>query len=279
MKKRTIRKVKKLLPRIVMVALSLFFLMFFVNQSIDNFIQLHNGASYASVEGRRYSPVISETLVMMGAGVILLAGIKLVTKWNNLRILGLAGVVYAAIGLFTYWALDFTRQNIVNGFSTLAVLVLAIAAFVIFVLMYERLVQKKRKQTHGKHPIVKLSDAIEKRKEYVCLCGTPDRVFLGLHWMKAVNIMWTIILSLIILFALFDSTLLMIALAFAFLFAGIATYNYRYLYRSMIKNGHTPSCANRCARLGVWYQAKSSGFYAYTPRPSKAKERILKDAR
>lgn len=273
MKKRTYRKIKKLFPRAVLVAFALFLLVFSVYQSIDGFIKLHNGASYESIEGHRYSPVINETLVLMGVGVIFLGGVKLITKWNNLRIAGLGVVVYAAIGFFAYWALRYTHQSIPEGFITITVIVLAIVAFIALALMFEAYVRKKRKQTRGKqkHPAVKINDAIERRKEFICICGTGDKISLGLHWVKTVNIIWVTILIFVMLFALYDPTLRIIALIVALLFTGIVTFNYRYLYRNMIRHGHTPDCSKQCAEIGVWYQARGSSFHIYTPRPSRVK--------
>lgn len=271
MKRRTYRKIKKLFPRTVLGSFVLFLIIFSIYQSVDSFIKLHNGASYESIEGHKYSPVINETLVLMGIGIVILVGVKLVTKWNNLRIAGLGAVVYVAIGLFAYWALQYTHQSVAYGFGTIAVMTLAIVIFIGLILLYEAYVRKKRKQTRRKHLIVKFNDTIEKRKEFICICGTGDKITLGLHWVKAVNIIWATILILVMPFALFDSTLSIIAPIVALLLIGTVVFNYTQLYRDMIKHGHAADCSRQCARIGIWYQAKGSSFHIYTPRPSRAK--------
>jgi hypothetical protein len=271
MKKRTFRKIKKLLPRVAMGAFALYLFVFSIYQSIDGFMKLHNGATYKSIAGHKYSPVVTETLVLMVAGAIFLIGVKLVTKWNNLKIAAIGVATYAGIGLFAYWALLYTRQSVEYGLGTIAIIALAVVITGGLFLLYEVYVRKKRKQTRKRHPVVKLNDAIEKRKEFMCICGREDKIRLGLGWVRTVNIIWVTVFSLVLFVAVYDSTLLTIWLFIALLIAGIVIFNYTQIYRDMIKFGHTPDCSRKCARVGIWYQARGSSFYIYTPRPSKAK--------
>ncbi|MNX71507.1 hypothetical protein D3C86_1028240 [compost metagenome] len=251
MKKRTFRKIKKLLPRVVMGVFALLLFVFSVYQSIDGFMKLHNGASYESVAGHKYSPVVTETLVLMVAGAIFLIGVKLLTKWNNLRITAIGVATYASIGLFAYWALQYTRQSVEYGLGTIAIITVAVVITGGLFLLYEAYVRKKRKQTRKRHPVVKLNDAIEKRKEYMCICGREDKIHLGLHWVRTVNIIWVTIFGLVLLVAVYDAALLTTVLFIALLIAGIVVFNYMQIYRDMMKYGHTPNCSLKCARVGI----------------------------
>ena len=112
---------------------------------------------------------------------------------------------------------------------------------------------------------------MEKEREFACICGTKDSISLGVNWMGSLNMIIIIPATLIGLVAIFHPQYRESGTAIILLFAGIQTFHYTNIYRDMIKRGHNPVCAKKCARVGMWYQAVGSSYHIYTPRSTKTK--------
>jgi hypothetical protein len=116
--------------------------------SINSFVNLHEGASIRDVEGRKYSPVLNELVLMTGVSIFLLLLLKVTTKLKMLWIILIGIIVFSLIGWFGYWAFNFTHQNPVEGFLTVLILIGSISLVTALALWYESYARSKRNKSN-----------------------------------------------------------------------------------------------------------------------------------
>jgi hypothetical protein len=114
---------------------------------------------------------------------------------------------------------------------------------------------------------------MEKTRDFICICGTKDRISLGIVWMGPFNMIVSALVILVGLAAALHPQYRGSGIAIILLLAGIQAFHYTNIYRDMIKQRHTSACSARCAREGMWYQAVGSSYHIYAPRSSKTKKR------
>lgn len=149
MKKRTLNKIKKLIPKIGNWSLWIGLGVFSIYISVHSFISLHNGASVRDISGRKYAPVISELLLMIGAVIFLLFILKTATKLKMIYIASIGIVLLGLIGWFAYWAFGFTHQDLAEGFLTLSIIIGSISVITAIALWREAHVRRKRDKVNS----------------------------------------------------------------------------------------------------------------------------------
>ncbi len=144
MKKRTKQKLKKLFKKIFIWVGWLYIPLSLLCNSLYSFISLHKGASVRDVESHRYAPVLSELLLITVAAIFLLFALKFIAKLKIVYVIAIGLVLFGLIGVFGYWAFNFTRQEPGEGLLTLLIMIGSILLFTVMVLWYESCARSKR---------------------------------------------------------------------------------------------------------------------------------------
>lgn len=146
MKKRLYRKLRKSFTKNripILLTLISAELMYF---TVVNFERLHNGASVAEVNGRKYSPVVSELIVMVLISAAFVFALKLLTKFNVYALTFTSFALLGLIVIFGLWAFQYTHIDPKEGFLTVAVIVGSVGLFTFVMLWYERFARSRRKK-------------------------------------------------------------------------------------------------------------------------------------
>ena len=115
---------------------------------------------------------------------------------------------------------------------------------------------------------------IEKNQEFMCECDRGGKVYLGLHWVRYINI--TILVSLICLnvWYFFEPENFGSLLLIDSLFALACVYGYFQMYRDMRKNGHDSACSRSASFRVLIYSGRGSAYTISPPRKSKVARRV-----
>jgi|GEM_PF-3121272 len=146
MKKRLYSKLRKSFTKnripILFTLISIGFMYF----TFVNFERLHNGASVAAIDGHKYSPVVSELIIMVLIAVAIVFALKLLTKLNIYALMFTSTIFAGLIVIFGLWAFIYTHIDPEEGFLTTAVAIGGISLLTFIMLWCERLMRSQRKK-------------------------------------------------------------------------------------------------------------------------------------
>jgi hypothetical protein len=146
MKKISKQRIKKLLPKIGRWSLWIGLATFMLFVSIQSYIALHGGASVQEVDGRKYTPVVNELLLVIIVAVVLLFALKLFTNLKLVYLVLIGTILFGLIGWFGLWSFNYTKQDPVEGFITVLLIIGSVSLITAMALLYERHVKLKRKK-------------------------------------------------------------------------------------------------------------------------------------
>ncbi len=140
------------------------------------------------------------------------------------------------------------------------IITIVVALFTLSIILYEQLIGRLRKKTQGRHILVRLWDAAERQKEYICQCNASGRIYLGFHWVRWVNYSIFASMAVSLVWAIL-STEQDIAVTLACtitILISVSVWSYLDAYREMRKFGHSENCARRAALLSILYSGRGS---------------------